>query len=83
MQQHLPLKGWVLCQSKRNFRFCLVGQRQRLDEWLIKVACSSCFYPPMGGSCVYFVKAASGGRSVSSNASTPRLRALAARDSRH
>ena len=37
----------------------------------------------MGGSCVYFGKAASGGRPASSNASTPRLRALAARDSRH
>ena len=82
----LPCKRtWLamLCQSERNFRFCLVGQRQRLGKWLIKVACSSCSYPPRGGSCVYFGKAASGGRPASSNASTPRLRALAARDSRH
>ena len=46
-----------------------------MDEWLIEEACSSCSYPPMGGTCVYFVRAASGGRSASSNASTPRFRA--------
>ena len=35
-------------------------------------------YPPRGWICVYFVKASSGGRPASSNASTPRVRALAA-----
>ena len=51
----------VLCQSERNFRFCLVGQRLRMNRRLIEVEHLPFPYPPMGGPCVYFVKAASVG----------------------
>ena len=63
----------VLCQSERNFKFCLGCQRQMLDSRLVEVAIPPVPYPPRGGTCVYFVKASSGGRPASSNASTPRF----------
>ena len=62
----------VLCQSERNFKFCLGCQRQMLDSRLVEVAIPPVPYPPRGGTCVYFVKASSGGRPASSSASTPR-----------
>lgn len=43
-----------------------------LDSRLVEVAIPPVPYPPRGGTCVYFVKASSGGRPASSNASTPR-----------
>ena len=43
-----------------------------LDSRLVEVAIPPVPYPPRGGTCVYFVKASSGGRPSSSNASTPR-----------
>lgn len=66
------ISGRVLCQSERNFKFCLGCQRQMLDSRLVEVAIPPVPYPPRGGTCVYFVKASSGGRPASSNASTPR-----------
>ena len=51
-ESHQSQKFSVLCQSERNFKFCLGCQRQMLDSRLVEVAIPPVPYPPRGGYCV-------------------------------